>query len=157
MFPSLKISCVNLNTPRCNEEIAREKSKQQFAPDEERLWVLEILSSTPNHNVSFVLLTSFLQRIANEIVKASKPDPKTPRSSLDLPASPKVSVRRKTLSKVPEVALRQLIDRNYAVVFADAIFRAPDAGMMRDKDKAARKERMIRVLELFLNEGNDAS
>ncbi|KAF2181871.1 DNase I-like protein [Zopfia rhizophila CBS 207.26] len=134
---------------------AREKSKQQLSVDEERLWVLEILSSTPNHNVSFVLLTSMLQRIANETANASKPDPKTPRSSVDLPASPQVSVRRRTLSKVPGVAIRQLINRNYATIFADAMFRARDVERMKEKDKVTRKERMIRVMELFLSEGDE--
>jgi hypothetical protein len=66
-------------------------------------------------------------------------------------------VRRKTLSKVPEVAIRQLIYRNYATVFADAMFRAPDAARMKEKDKVARKERMIKVLELFLTEGLEGS
>ncbi|KAF2265459.1 DNase I-like protein [Lojkania enalia] len=134
--------------------MAREKAKQQPSPDEERLFALEVFSKAPNHNVAFVLLTSMLQRVANEVANASKPDPKTPRSSVDLPASPQVSVRRKTLSKVPEVAIRQLINRNYATVFVDAVFRAPpDAEKMREKDRTARRERMIGVLELFLAEG----
>ncbi|KAF2474296.1 DNase I-like protein [Lindgomyces ingoldianus] len=136
--------------------VGREKSKQQLSADEERLWTLEVLSSTPNHNVSFVLITSMLQRVANEIANASKPDPKTPRSSVDLPASPQVSIRRRTLSKVPDVAIRQLIKRNYATLFADAMFRAADTDKMKDKEKAVRKERMIRILELFLKEEDDS-
>ncbi|ORY17623.1 Endonuclease/exonuclease/phosphatase [Clohesyomyces aquaticus] len=131
---------------------ARERSKQQLPADEERLWALEILSSAPNHNVSFVLLTSMLQRVATEITNASKADPKSPRSSLDLPSSP-VSVRRRTLSKVPKVAIRQLINRNYATLFAEAVVRATGTDKMKDKDKTVRKERMIRLLELFLSEG----
>jgi phosphatidylinositol-bisphosphatase len=131
---------------------AREKTKRPLAADDEKLWVLELLSSVPNHNASFLLLVSTLQRIAREITNTSKPDPKTPRSSTDLPASPLVHVRRKTLSKVPEVAVRQLINRNYASVFAEAVFKAPSADPLKDKDKALRKERMVRLLELFLAE-----
>ncbi|KAF2730326.1 DNase I-like protein [Polyplosphaeria fusca] len=130
--------------------VTSEKSKRQLQPDEERLSTLEALSAIPHNNVCFILVTSFLQKLATEIANATKPDPKTPRSSMDLPASPQVSVRRKTLSKVPEVAVRQLINRNYATVFADAIFRSLNADKMREKDKAVRKERMVRVLELFL-------
>ncbi|KAF2792963.1 phosphatase family protein-like protein [Melanomma pulvis-pyrius CBS 109.77] len=131
--------------------IAREKFKQQPSL-EERISVLEVLSATPNHNASFVLLTTMLQSIARDIANASKPDPKTPRSSVDLPASPQVSVRRKTLSKVPEVAIRQLINRNYASVFADVIFRSEGMEKLREKERAVRKERMVKVMELFLHE-----
>ncbi|KAF2868304.1 phosphatase family protein-like protein [Massariosphaeria phaeospora] len=133
----------------------REKSKQQLAPDDEKMWTLEILTTAPYHNASFLLLTSMLQNIANHIVEASKPDPSTPRSSLDLPGSPQVAVRRKTLSKVPEKALRQLINRNYATVFAEAMFRTAnvDNNRMKEKEKTVRKERMIKVVELFLDQG----
>ncbi|KAF2205584.1 DNase I-like protein [Delitschia confertaspora ATCC 74209] len=129
---------------------AQERSKQQRPPEEERLWVLEILSSVPNHNVSFILLTSMLSRMANEIANVSKTE-QTPRSSVELPQSP-VSVRRRTLSKIPEVAIRQLISRNYAAVFAGAIIRTPD-GAMKDKEQRLREERMSRMLEIFLDEG----
>jgi hypothetical protein len=137
--------------------IARERSKQQLAPDDEKIWVLEILSSEPSHNTTFLLLISMLEHLAREVTNASRPDPKTPRSSVDIPGSPQVSVRRKTLSKIPEVAIRQLIYRNYATVFADAMFRGANTEKMKEKDKAARKERIIKVIELFLSDGLDAS
>ncbi|KAF2028421.1 DNase I-like protein [Setomelanomma holmii] len=131
--------------------ITREKSKQQLAPDDEKMWALEILASTPSHNALFLLLLSFLQNIANQITDASKPKPETPRTSVDLPASPQAKVRRRTLSKVPEIAIRQLIMRNYAAVFADVLFRCKEEGKMKEKDKAVRKERMVRIVELFLS------
>ena len=135
--------------------ITREKTRQSLASDDEKMWTLEILATAPTHNASFLLLLSFLQNITNQITEASKPKPETPRTSIDLPASPEVKVRRRTLSKVPEVALRQLITRNYAVVFADVLFRCKEEARMKEKDKAARKERMVRVVELFLNAGDD--
>jgi phosphatidylinositol-bisphosphatase len=130
--------------------IAHERSK--LSAFEERMSVLEVLSETPNHNASFVLLTTMLQSIARDVANACKPDPKTPRSSIDLPASPQVPVRRKTLSKVPEVAIRQLINRNYASVFADVVFRSEGWEKLREKDRAVRRERMIKTMELFLTE-----
>lgn len=132
--------------------ISREKSKQPLPADEEKIWVLEVLSSAPNHNASFLLLMLMLQRMAREIANASRPAPNTPRSSIDLPGSPQVSIRRKTLSKVPEVAIRQLINRNYATAFSDAVIKSPAVDKVKEKDKIARKERMIKVLELFLSE-----
>ena len=130
--------------------ITREKYK--LPAFEERISILEVLSETPNHNASFVLVVTMLQSIASNIANASKPDPKTPRSSIDLPASPQVAVRRRTLSRVPEVAIRQLINRNYATVFAGVIFRSEGIEKLRERERAARKERMIKVLELFLAE-----
>jgi hypothetical protein len=135
--------------------ITREKSKQQMAPDDEKMWALEILATAPTHNASFLLLLSFLQNMANQITDASKPKPETPRTSVDLPASPQAKVRRRTLSKVPEVAIRQLIIRNYAVVFADVLFRCKEEGKLKEKDKAARKERMVRMVGLFLSSGDE--
>ncbi|KAF2680254.1 DNase I-like protein [Lentithecium fluviatile CBS 122367] len=130
---------------------AREKSKQQLATDDEKMWALEILSTARSHNATFLLIVSMLQNVANQITHASKPDPATPRSSIDLPASPKVSVRRKTLSKVPEVAIRQLVGRNYATVLAETMIRAPNIEKMKDKDKVVTRERMTRLVDLFLN------
>jgi len=136
---------------------AQERSKQPKSTEEEKLWILEILSSAPNHNVSFILLTSMLSRITNEIVSASKKDEVvSARSSTDLPASPQVSVRRKTLSKIPDVARRQLIVRNYAATFAPVMFRGPGAGG-KEKEKKQREERMARVLEIFLDESGQGS
>ncbi|KAH7386750.1 Endonuclease/exonuclease/phosphatase [Phaeosphaeria sp. MPI-PUGE-AT-0046c] len=135
--------------------IMREKSRQQLAADDEKMWALEILATAPSHNASFLLLLSFLQNIANQITEASKPKPQTPRSSIDLPASPEVKVRRRTLSKVPEVAIRQLIIRNYAVVFSEAMFRCKEEAKTKEKDRAVRKERMARIVELFLSSGDE--
>jgi hypothetical protein len=126
-----------------------------MAPDDEKMWALEILATAPTHNASFLLLLSFLQNMANQITDASKPKPETPRTSVDLPASPQAKVRRRTLSKVPEVAIRQLIIRNYAVVFADVLFRCKEEGKLKEKDKAARKERMVRMVGLFLSSGDE--
>lgn len=133
----------------------RERSRQVLSTDDEKMWALEILAAAPSHNATFLLLLSFLQNLTNQIVEASKPKPETPRASMDLPASPEVKVRRRTLSKVPEVAIRQLITRNYAVVFVDALFRCKEEAKMKEKDKATRKERMIRVIELFLSTGEE--
>ncbi|KAF2128554.1 DNase I-like protein [Dothidotthia symphoricarpi CBS 119687] len=129
----------------------REKAKQQVLPDDEKMAILEIMASAPNHNATFLLLLSMMQNLTKQVVDASKPKPDTPRASTELPGSPEVSVRRRTLSKVPEVAIRQLINRNYATVFAQAMFRCKDDARMKEKDKATRKERMIRVVEVFLN------
>lgn len=135
----------------------REKSKQQLDRDDEKMWALEILATAPNHNATFLLLISMLQNITHQVTEAGKSDPSTPRASTELPASPRAPVRRRTLSKVPDIALRQLIRRNYATVFADVVFRGASAEKIREKDKAVRKERMVRVVELFLKNEDDGT
>jgi phosphatidylinositol-bisphosphatase len=135
----------------------RERLKQQLDRDDEKMWALEILAAAPNHNATFLLLISMLQNVTNQIAEAGKPGPSTPRASMELPASPRASVRRKTLSKVPDIAVRQLIHRNYATVFADVVFRGAGAEKMREKEKAVRKERMVRVVELFLKNEDDGT
>ncbi|KAF2811095.1 DNase I-like protein [Mytilinidion resinicola] len=137
---------------------AREKAKQQLALDDERMWCLEILSSAPTHNVSFVLLTSMLSRVASEIVNSTSSSARpmsAPRSSVELPASPRVTVRRKTLSQIPEVARRQLINRNYAVIFSGVMIRAPQFGKGKEKEKRTREERMTNFIEMFLRESEE--
>ena len=128
----------------------RSKPPSTFDDDDEKMTVLEILATAPNHNATFLLILSFLQNIANQITEASKPRPNSKRASVEMPSSPQAKVRRRTLSKVPEVAIRQVIVRNYAVVFADCLLRWESGG--REREKASRKEKMVGVLELFLKE-----
>ncbi|KAF2854299.1 DNase I-like protein [Plenodomus tracheiphilus IPT5] len=134
--------------------ITRERNKQSPSPDDDKMAILEILASAPSHNASFLLILSFLQNIANQITELSKPqtDDAT-RNGVDLPASPQAKVRRRTLSKVPEVAIRQLIVKNYAVIFAGVLFKSKEDGRMREKDRAARRERMVGIIELFMQDG----
>ncbi|RMZ73292.1 inositol polyphosphate 5-phosphatase ocrl-1 [Pyrenophora seminiperda CCB06] len=128
----------------------RFKPLSTFHDDDEKMAILEVLATAPNYNATFLLILSFLQNLANQIVEASTPRPDSKRASVEMPSSPQAKVRRRTLSKVPEVAIRQLIVRNYAVVFADCLLRWENGG--REKDKAGRKERMVGILELFLKE-----
>ncbi|EUC33531.1 hypothetical protein COCCADRAFT_95855 [Bipolaris zeicola 26-R-13] len=133
--------------------IRREKSNAPASPDDDKMTILEILASAPNHNATFLLILSFLHNIANQITEVSKPRPegsndKRASADMSLPSSPQAQVRRKTLSKVPEVAIRQLIVRNYAVVFSDCLVRWKDGS--KEKEKAVQKERMVGVMELFL-------
>ncbi|CAI6333856.1 unnamed protein product [Periconia digitata] len=132
--------------------IMHEKSRQQFAPDDEKMWALEILAEAPHHNASFLLIISTLQNIAMQIVEASKPQSPRSRPSIELPASPKASVRRMTLSKDPQLAIKQLVNKNHAAILAEVMFRAPNSGRLKEKDKSTRKERMANMIELFLND-----
>lgn len=132
--------------------VAQERSKQTLDRDDQKMAVLEIMASQPPHNATFLLLLSFLQHLTTQITNANAPAPDAPRKSIEMPSSPQAKVRRRTLSKVAGEAVRQLIVRNYSVVFADALVRHDEDKRMKERDRAVRKERMIRVLDLFLGE-----
>lgn len=76
-----------------NQIIAREKSrKPPLSSEESQAWILEVLSPSPAHSVSFTFLTFMLVRIANEVA----PVPSLP-SPTSAPKSPS-----KTASTAPE-------------------------------------------------------
>ena len=130
---------------------SQEKSRQQLDRDDQKMSILEIMAAQPPHNATFLLLLSFLQNLVSQISSANVPAPDTPRKSVEMPSSPRANMRRRTLSKVAGEAVRQLIVRNYCVVFVDTMFRSEEK-REKEKDRAIRKERMVRVLELFLEE-----
>ncbi|KAL6704591.1 hypothetical protein ACN47E_008101 [Coniothyrium glycines] len=138
--------------------ISQERTKQHHSVDDQKMMILEVLTKAPSHNATFLLVSSFLQTIASQITEASRPSPLNSQSTDgDLPASPQAKVRRRTLSRVPHVAIRQLIVRNYAVVFESALIRYKEDPRSKEKDKAVRRERMVHFVELFLRdqEGDD--
>ena len=47
--------------------VAREKARVQVDREEEKMWAMEILSTSPPHNATFLLLTSMLQRVGGRL------------------------------------------------------------------------------------------
>lgn len=132
---------------------ARERAKQRLSLEDERTSTLEVLSSAPAHNISFVLLTSMLARVANEIRSTFKPS-ETPRTSAEVPTPSKVAARKGTLSKDPAVARRQMVERSLAAIFAEAVIRVPDRSHTKEKERKASEERRVRVVEVFVTGGD---
>ena len=137
-----------------NKIATQERSKTPLDRDDQKMTVLEIMAAQPPHNATFLLLLSFLQNLVGQITAANAPAPDAPRKSVEMPSSPQAKVRRRTLSKVAGEAVRQLVVRNYCVLFADAMFKHEEK-REKEKDRAIRKERMVKVLDLFLGERND--
>ncbi len=134
---------------------ANEKHKHALSQEEERMQILEVLASSPNRNITFVLLTSMLAHMSKTIAEARK-EPlgnktnSSQRGSMDLPASPKAPMRRRTLSQVPAVARRQIANKNMAAMFAEVMVRLPQG--LKARERARAEERRIRVIEVFLGE-----
>ncbi|KAI9712876.1 MAG: hypothetical protein M1812_006745 [Candelaria pacifica] len=108
--------------------------------EEERTWVLDVLSTVPTHNICFVFLTAMLSHVANEIAPLHRP--------ADISVSPKAKGRARALSHDPMIAKRQQVDRAFAAIFANAIIRAPVPN--REKEKRTQEERKREVVEVFL-------
>lgn len=125
--------------------------KKIASVDDQRTMIQEIMSSSSSaHSISFVLLTSMLDRILNEIV-AGTPQV-TEKANVELPVSPAKrggSMRRKEISKDPAIALRQITARAFASTFGEAIVRTPEPS--KEKDKAVLAERRTRLVEMFLS------
>ncbi|KAL0262149.1 hypothetical protein SLS55_003588 [Diplodia seriata] len=127
------------------------RSKKQLSREEERTWILEIMAGAPNHNVCFVLLTSMLARIAAEVRTATKVE-----QALKGPASPLrrtltgVAGRVRSASEAQRMQTLS-VEKGLSSTFADAIVRVPEAkANMKDKDRQTRRQRMCRVVELFV-------
>ncbi|KAH8658720.1 phosphatase family protein-like protein [Tricladium varicosporioides] len=145
---------------RLDQELAVRGPKPLADSEEIKTWVLDVLSSSPNHNISFVFLTSMLSRVAGELAPISKAllwrDIKmgSARSSFD-------TVRRSLSWKGkappspedPAVLRRQRVEKAYVDVFRDVVFRAPLG--LKDKDRRAMEERQREVLEPFVRGARD--
>jgi hypothetical protein len=145
-----------------DRDIAARGAKQLTDTDEIKNWVLDALSVSPNHNISFVFLTSMLCRVASELAPVPKFSWKenvagSARSSMD-------TVRRSLswkgklppLPSDPGVVRRQAVEKAYAEVFTGAIFRGP-MGQIKEKERRAVEEKRREILEAFLKGGRDVA
>jgi phosphatidylinositol-bisphosphatase len=140
---------------------ARTASKQILDAEDTKAWVLDVLSASPNHNISFVFLTSMLNRVASELAPVPKSGWKetivgSARHSMD---SVRRSLSRKgnapSLPNDPAIARRKAVEKSYADVFSHVIFRGPVPG--KDKERRMMDERQRELLEVFLKSGRDGS
>jgi phosphatidylinositol-bisphosphatase len=141
---------------RLEQDIAARGPKQLTDDDEIKTWVLDVLSSSPNHNISFVFLTSMLSRVASEFVPVPKSSWRDSgsiskgRASMD-------SVRRSLSwkSKAPpmpnekQTEKRRTKERAFVEVFKDAVIRGPGPERSAKERKIA-EERKREVLEAVL-------
>jgi len=129
--------------------------KQSIDPEEERAWVLDVLSSSPNHNISFVFLTSMLSKIAGELGTvpewSSRSVTGSTKSSIDLRRSLSFKGRTAPVSEDPSIIKRHAMNRRYAEIFAPVIIRGPAS--TKEKERKATEERKREIIEIFV-QGN---
>ncbi|RFU24315.1 hypothetical protein B7463_g12027, partial [Scytalidium lignicola] len=156
---------------KLEQDIIARGTKQALDTEETKTWVLDVLAASPNHNISFVFLTSMLNHVAGELAPCPSPSqaPKSPTSpSFPEPQSPRsvygsartsLNTARLSLSfrgreqAAPAatdatVAKRLAVDRAYAEIFAPVIFRGSVPG--KDRDRKIMEERRRDIIEAFV-------
>ncbi|KAI1157954.1 type II inositol-1,4,5-trisphosphate 5-phosphatase [Nemania serpens] len=113
--------------------------------------VLDILSTAPYYNISFVFLTAMLVRVASELLPLNKDEREAvgARKPGSL-GKRSLSFRRNTGSTVDEGAIQRRLawERRVAEVFSSAACRT--ATLTNAKERKAAEEKMRSVVEVFL-------
>ena len=125
--------------------LKHERTKTHLSPDEERTWILDILSAAPAHSVAFTFITFTLSRAANEIAPLRS-------HAGDVPTSPSAAFQdafRDQLRAEDERGIRRRqVEVAYATVFGEAIVRIPEG--VAGKARKASEARRTHVVEVFL-------
>ena len=123
--------------------LEREKSKTALADEEERMWILDTISSAPAHSVSFTFITFMLSRVANEIV----PVPQQLQRRGTATSFDDMEAVQKTKDD-PLRIRRKEVDDTYALIFAGAMIRLPST--LTGKARKAGEARRKRIVDVFL-------
>jgi phosphatidylinositol-bisphosphatase len=133
-----------------------EKSKRKTSVDEERNALQEALSQSSPHSISFVLITSMLDRLIMEVHhSASRPKEEPPLS----PTRMAMPFRRMTGlgGRVPAPAApeREQAAQALAKIFAPVVVRS-SVNASSDKVRTQQEKRNIELVEVFLRKDANA-
>ena len=128
--------------------IENERAKVTLTGEEKRTWILDMLSVSPAHSVSFTFLTFMLARVSNELAplpSSLPPIPATPTTP-----SPLLGIHHHAIpaSKDPGLAWRHKVDRAFAEIFSEVMIRG--ALPAKSKERKASMERRRDAVEVFL-------
>jgi len=116
--------------------------------DEQRIALQEILSEAPPHSISFMLVTTMLERIGQEVAGVMKADEQPPLSPSKRPAGGTLRRMTGSLGKLPPTPVKEQATSALAHVLADAVVRVPVVSV--EKVKAAVERRRDEFVEMFL-------
>ncbi|KAK5125557.1 hypothetical protein LTR85_000668 [Meristemomyces frigidus] len=123
-----------------------EKARYKPSVDDERTAIQEILSEAPSHNISFILITSMLERSAQEIAGSRKVEEELPLSPTRRTAG--ALKRMAHLGRLPVAPMKEQSGTAMARVFADVVIRAPTVS--GEKARGVQERRRVEVMEEFL-------
>ncbi|KJR87648.1 PI phosphatase group protein [Sporothrix schenckii 1099-18] len=158
---------LSLNGSKSVNPIARDPNSET-----DKSTVLDFLSSTPHHNISFVFLTTTLSRIIGELSPLSLGDLDALRSigrssggGFSATMGGIGSIGRRSLSSFrksgvsPASAALEALDRRmarerrYAEIFGGIMCRVP--AMAKDRERKAQEDKQRAVVELFLKRSRE--
>ncbi|CAP73067.1 uncharacterized protein PODANS_2_4830 [Podospora anserina S mat+] len=126
--------------------------------EDDKTAILDILATTPNHNICFVFLTTTLARIAAELAPLTKADLEAIKNSDAASRPGLVALGRKSLSfrrstgpgiqAVVALNRRRAKERKFAEVFGGLVCRG--SVLEKDKDRKALEEKQRALIGLFL-------
>lgn len=128
-----------------------ERSKRKVSLDEQRTALHEAISQSSGHSISFVLITSMLDRLVRDVHHSSRPKQEPPVS----PTRMAIPFRRMTgLGRVPAAPERKQAAQALARIFAPVIIRTGDPST--ERVRAQQERRKIEALEVFLRKDSQA-
>ena len=123
-----------------------EKAKRKPSNEDQRTTFQELLAHSPSHSITFVLITSMLERIIHEMSGVSKNNIESPTSSTKKPGGP---LRRISgFSRKSEVPPKQQASLVLARTFADAMIRMSPG--VSPKARPGQERRRVEFVETFL-------
>lgn len=157
VIPAPIFAKIETALPSLNPSSAATRPAKEVEDDKST--ILDILSSTPYHNISFVFVTSMLSKLASEITPLNSKELQT----LNADATTKGKARKLSFRKsilgigggsIDHGAIQRRLawERKTADIFGPAICRSTNLGgdKTKDKDKKTSEERMKGLVELFL-------
>jgi len=123
-----------------------EKSKRKATVEEERNALQEALAQSSPHSISFVLITSMLDRLIMEVHHSSRPKEEPPLS----PTRMAMPFRRMTgLGRVPAAPEREQAAQALARIFAPVMVRSGNDASS-EKVRSQQEKRKVELVEVFL-------
>ena len=121
-----------------------EKSRKSSSAEDQQTLILDTMSASPAHSISFTFLTFMLAQLANEIspvpsLPATPSTPKTPDRLLGRTRAP---------SQDPASTKRRQVERKFAEVFSNVMIKGSLPAKGRERMIVVEKRR--KVVEVFL-------
>jgi hypothetical protein len=133
--------------------------KQPMDLEEERNWVLDVLSISPNHNISLVFLTSMLAKIVTELAPTPLPRPASKAGSttsgMNLRRSLSLKEKKGPASRDAATVTRRAMGRRWAEILAGVVFKSPATS--REKERKVAEDRRTEIIEVFVQEELEGS
>ncbi|KAK3053900.1 hypothetical protein LTR09_005180 [Extremus antarcticus] len=127
---------------------ANERSKHKATTEEQRTAIQEILSQSPAHSMSFILLTSMLERILQEVASSSGGRDEPPVSPSRKQAAGPLRRLTGSAGKLPDTPHAELACEAWAHISGKALVRLPAGG--GKKNNAVQERRRAELTGLFL-------